>query len=211
MALPAQASSTLVDTDTTGTPFMGLLTHPAVLASASHGLQPAYVFRGRLFARRLLCSPLGDPPGNAMSEAERLPLPPDPTARDRSQAVRSVPSCAGCHQLLDPPGLAFEVFDGLGRPRTTDEQGRAFQVAGDWRLTELSFQDHLQLIDQVASNPQVTSCFATQLERALTAEEDQTARDCDVQRLTATASTGTLRDFVLSIPTLDAVQWKKDP
>jgi hypothetical protein len=211
MALPSVTSTTHVDTSTAGTPYMGLLTHPAVLASASHGLQPSYVFRGRLFAKRVLCSTLGDPPGNAMAEAEALPLPPNPTARDRSQAVRSVATCSGCHTVLDPPGLSLEVFDGLGRPRGTDELGRTFQVAGRWEVMQIDFRDHLELIQQVAADPRVTSCFALQLERALTAEEDQSRRDCDVQRLTQTASTGTLRDFVLQLPTLDAMQWKKDP
>jgi len=211
MALPPQTSITLVDTDASGTPYMGLLTHPAVLASAAHGLQPSYVFRGRLFAKRVMCSTLGDPPGNAMAEAEALPLPPNPTARDRSLAVRSVPTCGGCHTVMDPPGLSFEVFDGLGRPRATDELGRSYQVAGEWNLTQRAFQDHLELIEQVATDPRVTSCFAMQMERALTAEEDQTERECDVQRLTRTASTASLRDFVLELPTLDAMQWKKDP
>ncbi len=210
MSLP-RTSTTLVDTDASATPYMGLLTHPAVLASAAHGLHPSYVFRGRLFAKRVFCSTLGDPPGNAMAEAEALPLPPNPTARDRSQAVRSVSTCSGCHNILDPVGLSFEVFDGLGRPRATDELGRSFQVAGEWSLTQRSFRDHLELVEQVASDPRVTSCFATQLERALTAEEDQTERECDVQRLTQTAATASLRDFVLELPTLDAMQWKKDP
>jgi hypothetical protein len=112
---------------------------------------------------------------------------------------------------MDPPGLSFEVFDGLGRPRAADELGRSYQVAGEWNLTQRAFRDHLELIEQVATDPRVTSCFAMQMERALTAEEDQTERECDVQRLTRTASTASLRDFVLELPTLDAMQWKKDP
>jgi hypothetical protein len=30
------------------------------------------------------------------------------------------PVCATCHGLMDPPGLAYETFDAIGRSRTTD-------------------------------------------------------------------------------------------
>ena len=31
--------------------------------------------------------------------------------------------CEACHAILDPPGLAFETFDAIGRYRTTDNGG----------------------------------------------------------------------------------------
>jgi hypothetical protein len=39
------------------------------------------------------------------------------------------PTCASCHNRLDPLGLAFENFDAIGRWRTT-ENGRPVDASG---------------------------------------------------------------------------------
>src|ERR1700752_4528608 len=38
--------------------------------------------------------------------------------RDRMEAHRKNPVCAGCHARMDPLGFAFENFDGIGKGRT---------------------------------------------------------------------------------------------
>ena len=38
--------------------------------------------------------------------------------------------CKGCHQLMDPIGLALENFDGVGRWRTTDS-GAPIDASGE--------------------------------------------------------------------------------
>src|SRR6185436_6693289 len=43
---------------------------------------------------------------------------------------RSVPSCAACHSFMDPIGLGFENFDGVGAQRTT-EAGKTIDASGD--------------------------------------------------------------------------------
>jgi hypothetical protein len=43
------------------------------------------------------------------------------SVRERMEAHRSNPVCAGCHARMDPLGFALENFDGIGRWRTTDE------------------------------------------------------------------------------------------
>ena len=42
---------------------------------------------------------------------------------------RSSPTCAGCHKIMDPIGLAMENFDAVGRWRTNDE-GVAIDASG---------------------------------------------------------------------------------
>ena len=44
--------------------------------------------------------------------------------RDRMEAHRRNPACAGCHKLMDPIGLALENFDGIGKWRSTDNGAR---------------------------------------------------------------------------------------
>jgi hypothetical protein len=45
---------------------------------------------------------------------------PGQTLRQRLEAHRSSPACAGCHGLMDPMGFGMEDFDGIGLYRTTD-------------------------------------------------------------------------------------------
>jgi hypothetical protein len=50
--------------------------------------------------------------------------------RERMMAHRANPTCASCHQLMDPVGLATENFDATGRWRTRDETSKAIDVSG---------------------------------------------------------------------------------
>jgi uncharacterized protein YceH (UPF0502 family) len=40
--------------------------------------------------------------------------------RERLEQHRKAPVCASCHSVIDPPGLALENFDPIGRWRETD-------------------------------------------------------------------------------------------
>src|SRR5690606_8911263 len=53
-----------------------------------------------------------------------------PTARERLNIHASNPSCAGCHLITDPMGLALENFDGAGRFRLT-ENGAPLDTSGN--------------------------------------------------------------------------------
>ena len=51
------------------------------------------------------------------------PIPADAqksTFRTQLEAHRNNPSCAACHQKIDPLGLAFENYDAIGRWRTEE-------------------------------------------------------------------------------------------
>src|ERR1700752_940560 len=45
--------------------------------------------------------------------------------RDRMEAHRKNPVCAGCHARMDPLGFAFENFDATGKWRTVESTGTA--------------------------------------------------------------------------------------
>ena len=40
--------------------------------------------------------------------------------RERMEAHRKNPTCAGCHRIMDPIGLTLENFDAIGRWRLND-------------------------------------------------------------------------------------------
>lgn len=96
----------------------GLLTQAAFLSAHSHANQTSPVHRGLSVRKNLLCTNLPDPPANV----NNTPPEPDPnaTTRQRFEQHRADPSCAGCHQLLDPIGVGFENYDAIGRYRTSE-------------------------------------------------------------------------------------------
>jgi hypothetical protein len=49
--------------------------------------------------------------------------------RERMEAHRANPVCAGCHKSMDPVGFALENFDAIGRWRTIDD-GAAIDPSG---------------------------------------------------------------------------------
>jgi len=94
---------------------------------------------------------------------------PDPTktTRERFAAHSASPSCAGCHQLLDPIGFAMESFDAVGRFRTTEngkpiDTSGALVAAGD---ADGAFTDAAGMAALLANSKTVADCFQRQLFR----------------------------------------------
>ena len=96
----------------------GLLGHGSILALTSYPNRTSPVNRGKY----VLTNILGTPPPPAPENVPPLDETPGKarTMRDRMEEHRRNPTCAACHKLMDPIGLALENFDGIGRWRTRD-------------------------------------------------------------------------------------------
>jgi hypothetical protein len=96
----------------------GLLGHGSILALTSYNNRTSPVNRGKY----VLTNILGTPPPPAPENVPPLDETPGKarTMRARMEEHRRNPTCAGCHKLMDPIGLALENFDGIGRWRTVD-------------------------------------------------------------------------------------------
>jgi hypothetical protein len=102
----------------------GLLGQGSFLMLTSAPNRTSPVTRGSWVLENLLGSPPPSPPPNVP------PLPENTngqgvttvatSVRDRMTAHRANQPCKGCHQLMDPIGLALENFDGIGRWRLED-------------------------------------------------------------------------------------------
>lgn len=94
----------------------GLLGHASILTLTSNGVETSPVTRGHW----VLDEFLGTPPPPAPKEVPALV--PDLrgllTVRDQLEKHRSEAACMECHRRMDPPGLALESFDPIGRYRT---------------------------------------------------------------------------------------------
>ncbi len=109
----------------------GLLTQASVLKITANGTTTSPVLRGVWILERILGDPTPPPPPGVPA------VEPDTrgatTIRQQLDKHRSIPSCAGCHRKIDPPGFALESFDVLGafreRYRSTEE-GQAVQGLG---------------------------------------------------------------------------------
>ena len=109
--------------------------------------------RGKFVREMLLCQSVSPPP-------PVVPAFPDAimgTAREKLTFHRSVPSCAACHAFMDPIGLGFENFDGIGAERTT-EFGKTIDASGD--LDGANFSGPRELMSAIRNDPDAVACIA---------------------------------------------------
>jgi hypothetical protein len=148
-------------------PRAGILTLPAVMATHAHPDQTSPVHRGLLVRSRLLCTVLPPPPPGV----DNTPPPVDPnvSARKRFEQHRADPACKSCHSLMDPLGVTFEMFDAIGRFRTTDGNqpvDSASALTGTMN-NDGPANDPLALARRLAAAPEVRDCVARQWFRYL--------------------------------------------
>lgn len=100
---------------------VGIQSHVAFLALYSHPGRSSPTLRGKAIREVFLCQEVPDPPPNVdFATVQETSNTSMPTARDRLDVHRTQPACAGCHAIMDPPGLTLENFDGLGTYRTVE-------------------------------------------------------------------------------------------
>ncbi|MEX2262747.1 MAG: DUF1592 domain-containing protein [Bryobacteraceae bacterium] len=98
----------------------GLLGMAAVLAVSSYPQRTSPVLRGKWVLEAILGTPPPPPPPNVpeLEEAHGGAVPK--TLRERLMQHRENPTCAACHNRIDPLGFGLENYDVLGRWRTED-------------------------------------------------------------------------------------------
>ncbi len=182
-AFPSQALADFykVSPVTPGTPVeleerVGILTHPSLTASHSKLDDSSVVGRGDFILKTLLCIDLPDPP----EDVEQLLSGIDPNlpTRDRLALHTEDPSCASCHNLIDPLGFALESFDAIGAFRLEDNLGFPVETHGTLRGTDQDgdFDDVHGLVSRLVSSETARSCAVEQWmrfaqRRLLTAED----------------------------------------
>jgi mono/diheme cytochrome c family protein len=109
----------------------GILGHGSVLTVTSYPDRTSPVVRGKWILENLLGTPPPPPVPNVP------PLKPTSTdgkvlsMRERMVQHRASPTCASCHALMDPLGLALENFDAVGKWRTLGEGATAIDATGN--------------------------------------------------------------------------------
>jgi Protein of unknown function (DUF1592)/Protein of unknown function (DUF1588)/Protein of unknown function (DUF1595)/Protein of unknown function (DUF1585)/Protein of unknown function (DUF1587) len=139
----------------------GILTQVAFTALHSPAGRSSPTIRGKALREIMLCQSVPSPPGDVdFSKFELASARGDSTARVRLSVHASVPTCAGCHKIMDPLGLSLEHFDGAGEFRTADH-GAPIDASGT--LDNVSYTDSSGLAQAVAQNPATSSCLVERL------------------------------------------------
>jgi hypothetical protein len=191
----------------------GLFTLGALQATLAKDNDTDAVARGRFLREVLLCKTLPDPPANL----NVVPPPPDgkTTMRERLAHHSADPTCAACHALMDPLGLGFEIYDGIGRHRTMD-LGKPIDAAGT--LTGAApegarFEDGVDLLGMLADSPDVAACFVQTAFRYGHGREPTAGDQCALERLQQrfAASNGRILDLAVAVAGDDSFVQRQVP
>jgi hypothetical protein len=139
-----------------GSPRTGLLTQVSFLSAHAHPARSSATRRGKALRELFLCQIVPPPPPNVDFSKLDDPDPSLKTARDRLGVHATNPSCAGCHKIMDPMGLAMEHFDGAGQFRAT-ENGAQLDTSGT--LDGTPFKDIEGLGQALHDHPSLPACL----------------------------------------------------
>ena len=155
---------------------VGILNQAAFLASYALAHESHPIFRGVAIAQRVTCMGLDSP---ASFNIQVIPPAPDPTVTTRQRYDVHVRDsiCAGCHDIIDPFGFAFEHYDGTGAYRDLDH-GKAVDSAVDVSVArdfDGHYADGNELAAALAGSAHVRECFARFMFRAAAGTGDGAA------------------------------------
>lgn len=144
-------------------PRAGLLSHASFNLLHAHPGRSSPTLRGVFLREALLCQNVPPAPADVdfglFNEDDN---PKYKTARDRLAVHSSNASCRNCHRLTDPIGLGLEVFDGIGRYRST-ENGVPIDTSGE--LDGRAFANSVGLGEAFRDSPLTTACLVRNVYR----------------------------------------------
>jgi hypothetical protein len=159
---------------------LGILTHPAVIASHSGPNSTRLVKRGVFFTRKVMCLDLGAPPGDV---GETPPAFPQQTERAHIESVTAGPRCMGCHQMINPFGFMQENYEATGEWRTQDH-GHPIDASIKIDFLDerpLTAKSPVEALLALTNSARFKQCFIRQLFRFYL-QRDETPADAPVLR-----------------------------
>jgi hypothetical protein len=101
----------------------GLLGQGSILTVTSQPNRTSPVLRGKWILENVLGTPPPAPPPNVPALPDNEAGQEAKSLRARLEYHRRTPTCATCHRVMDPLGLALENFDGVGEWRVKEPGG----------------------------------------------------------------------------------------
>lgn len=158
-------------------PRIGLLSQVSFLASHAHPARSSATLRGKALRELFLCQVVPPPPPNVDFSLLEDAGDSLRTARERLGVHASNPSCAGCHKITDPMGLALENFDGAGHYRET-ERGATIDTSGS--LDGAQFNDVAGLGQALHDHAGLPACLVKRVYAYGTGGPVRLAKDREV-------------------------------
>jgi len=190
---------------------LGILTHPAWLASHSDAMDNHAILRGRWIRERLLGDAVPDIP---ITVDAMLPDEPKSTLRHRMRVTREA-ECWRCHQKMDPLGLPFEMYNHIGLFRDK-EQGKPVITSGEIQLSgdpdlDGPVTDAVDMIRKLAKSERVEQVFVRHVFRFWMGR-NETINDAPILQdahLAYKNGGGSMKALLTSLLTSDAFLYRK--
>ena len=109
----------------------GLLGQSSLLTVTSYPNRTSVTMRGRWLLANMLGAPPPPPPPDIPALMEAGVDGQPRSLRERMEMHRRNPTCASCHQRMDPLGFSLENFDAVGKWRTVSD-GAAIDPAASF-------------------------------------------------------------------------------
>lgn len=187
----------------------GVLTRVGFLAKNATLTEPDPIHRGVFVNLNLLC--------REISAVPNLPddlMPVGDTNRERIDSITGEGTCGeSCHGgIINPIGFALENYDALGGWRTQDNgfpvDAAATYVFEDGR--SISFQNGLELSQQLAQAPEVHACYVRHLVEYLYGRDVNEGDAAVIDSLAQQSLEGglTIREIVVRLVSLRAFRYR---
>ncbi|MGC6417454.1 MAG: DUF1588 domain-containing protein [Bradymonadia bacterium] len=168
----------------------GVLTHPAWLAAHGGNFEndPSAVHRGKWIREHLLCGVVPDVPitVDAQLDPETVHL----SARARIVEKTEAPECIGCHQLMNPLGYPFEIYNHAGFLRESDHgaapDGRATLALMPEPELDVEVSDATELMTLLSDSQHVKRCFIRQTFRYFMGRDERVQDACTLAEMEST-------------------------
>jgi len=108
----------------------GLLGHGSLLSLTSNSGRTSPIIRGKFIVSELWNNPPPAPPADVPDLEASVPEGRPSTVREQLELHRANPTCAACHNNIDPVGFALENFNAIGQWRETTREGLEIDSAG---------------------------------------------------------------------------------
>jgi hypothetical protein len=184
----------------------GLLTQASLMATlADSGTH--VIHRGAFFQTQVLCRALPALPGDVDIQGPLQDTSDLPTARERLSPLTERAECAGCHNVINPVGLAFENYDAGGQWRA-QENGATIDASGSLSLdgADVAFSGPVELVEAIASSRTARECYTLNWYRSAMGRSEFVNDACSLAPLHAAtaASGGSVREMILALVQTDA-------
>lgn len=186
----------------------GFLTLPAFLTLSSHSDRTSPTSRAKTLIVGIFCTNISPPPGlniPDLSQAGGSDVDIQ-NVRKKLEKHRESPSCATCHNLLDPIGLSMENFDAIGGYRTQYPNGDAVDASGDYDGT--TFTDVEGLVPALEKDARFASCPPQKLWSYALRRSPTDADGSYIDDITKAWKSGTIHDLARRVVASDAFRYR---